>query len=267
MVNMKIGLIGFGAIGSHIARQMKKETRNRKSVEGAGGGASRIAWVVDADIAAKNRMAQAGLRCKFFGSIPAKCGGADLVVEAASQSAVPMLLGCLPHCDVMIMSIGALADKKLLGKVMSAAKKYGRKIYLPSGAIGGLDAIAAADGKIRSVLLETVKDPKSLGREDSKRVVVFEGSAREACRLYPKNVNVSATLSLAGIGFERTRVRIISDPAVKRNIHNITIEAESGSMSFRFENEPFATNPKTSALAALSAISRIKKIGKEMQIG
>ena len=249
MIDMKIGLIGFGAIGSHIARQMK------------------IAWVVDADAAVEKRMAQAGIRCQFYSAVPAKCSGADLVVEAASQSAVPLLLGCLPYCDVMIMSIGALADRKLLGKIASAAKKYRRKIYLPSGAIGGLDAIAAADGKIGSVLLETVKDPKSLGRDDRARTVVFEGSASDACRLYPKNVNVSATLSLAGIGFEKTRVRIISDPEVKRNIHCITVEAETGSMSFRFENEPFAENPKTSALAALSAISRIKKIGNEMQIG
>ena len=248
---MKIGLIGFGAIGSHIARQMKKD----------------IAWAADADKKAGQRMRKAGARCPFYQSVPAKCGGAELVVEAASQNAVPLLLRCLPYCDVMVMSVGALADPKLLGKMLSAAKKYSRKIYIPSGAIGGVDAISSADGKINSVLLETVKDPKSLGREDKKRTVVFEGSAREACRLYPKNVNVSATLSLAGIGFERTRVRIISDPKAKRNIHNITVKAESGSMSFRFENEPFAENPKTSALAALSAISRIRKINEPLQIG
>ena len=248
---MKIGLIGFGAIGSHIARQMKGD----------------IVWVVDADERAGMKMKRAGLGCRFYGSIPAKCRDADLVVEAASQGAVPMLLECLPHCDVMIMSVGALADKRLHGQLVAAAKKYGRKIYLPSGAIGGLDAIASADGKIRSALLETTKDPKSLGRNDTKRTVVFEGSARKACRLYPKNVNVAATLSLAGVGFERTRVRIISDPKVKRNMHCITVKSESGRMQFMFENEPFATNPKTSALAALSAIARIKKIGSAIQIG
>jgi aspartate dehydrogenase len=227
----------------------------------------KVAWVVDADKTAGARMKLAGLKCEFSTAIPAKCGGVDLVVEAASQGAVPMLLKCLPFCDVMIMSVGALADKKLLARLSAVAKEYGRKIYLPSGAIGGLDAIASADGKIRSVLLETVKDQKSLGRTDKKRTVVFEGSAREACRLYPKNVNVAATLSLAGIGFEKTRVRIISDPGAKRNMHTITVKSESGSMQFRFENEPFAENPKTSALAALSAISRIKKIGSTIQIG
>jgi len=248
---MKIGLIGFGAIGSHIARQMKKD----------------IAWVVDADAAAKKRMAAASVRCPFYSSVPAGCGGAALVVEAASQGAVPMLLGCLPYCDVMIMSVGALSGRKLLSGLLASAKRHRHRIYLPSGAIGGLDAVASAGGKIRSMLLETVKDPASLGRKDQKRTVIFEGSAREACRLYPKNVNVSATLSLAGVGFERTKVRIISDPMVKKNIHCITVEAESGSMSFRFENEPFAENPKTSALAALSAISRIRKIKEPIQIG
>lgn len=248
---MKIGLIGFGAIGSHIARRMKKD----------------VAWVVDADAEVKARMMSLKLGCPFYQRVPAGCGGADLVVEAASQPAVPMLLGCLPYCDVMIMSVGALADKRLFGKLMAGVKKYGRRVYLPSGAIGGLDAIASAKGEIRSVLLESVKDPKGFGRSDRKRTVIFEGSARKACRLYPKNVNVAATLSLAGIGFERTRVRIISDPKVRRNTHCITVESGTGRMSFRFENEPFAENPKTSALAALSALARIKKIGSTMQIG
>jgi len=248
---MKIGLIGFGAIGSHIARQMKND----------------IAWVVDADTAAEKKMAATKVRCPFFSAVPKRCGGADLVVEAASQGAVPLLLGCLPYCDVMIMSVGALRDGKLLHKMALLARKHGKKVYLPSGAIGGLDAIASADGKIKSVLLETTKSPSSLGRADKRRTVVFEGSASDACRLYPKNVNVAATLSLSGIGFEKTTVRIISDPTVKRNIHCITVKSESGSMLFRFENEPFAENPKTSALAALSAISRIRKIKEPMQIG
>lgn len=248
---MKIGLIGFGAIGSHLASALKKE----------------LAWVADSDPGARRRMRAAGVRCRFCPTVPAGCKPADLVVEAASQSAVPLLLDCLPHCDVMIMSVGALRDGKLLGKLLASAKRHKRKIYLPSGAIGGVDAIASADGGIRSVLLETVKEPKGLGRSDRRRTVVFEGSAKEACRLYPKNVNVAATLSIAGIGFARTRVRIISDPKARRNMHTIIVEAKSGSMYFRFENEPFAENPKTSALAALSALARIRKIKEPLQIG
>jgi len=248
---MKIGLIGFGSIGSFLAKNLGKE----------------IVWVVDSDPAAAGKMKAAGLKCRYYASVPKKCGGAGLVVEAASQQAVPILLECLPHCDVVAMSVGAFADERLLGRMRRSAEKYGRKIYLPSGAIGGTDAISAVGSSAGSVLLETIKPPASLGRKDRERVVIFEGSAREACRLYPKNVNVSAALSLAGIGFERTRVRIVSDPAAAKNTHRITVESDAGRMVLEFENVPSVGNPKTSALAALSALRRIKKIKDALQIG
>jgi len=248
---MKIGLIGFGGIGKFLAWELGKE----------------IVWVVDSDSRAEKRMREAKLECAFYHSIPEKCGGAELVVEAASQQAVPLLLECLPHCNVMVMSVGALADDGLLRQMETAAKKHGRKIHVPSGAVGGLDAIASVAKKITSLTLETAKPPASLGRDDAKRTVIFEGSAREACRLYPKNVNVSATLSLAGIGFDRTVVRIVSDPAAKANSHRIVVESDAGRMEFLFENAPLADNPKTSALAALSALDRIRKIGGTLQVG
>ncbi len=246
---MRIGIIGFGSIGSFLADNLKKE----------------VAWVVDADPASQQRARKAGFLALSFA--PQGCGGVDLVVEAASQQAVPLLLSCLPFCDVMVMSVGAFADETLLRKMKAAAERYGRKIYLPSGAIGGMDAISAVAGTAKSVLLETTKPPASLGRKDCKRTVIFEGSAREACRRYPKNVNVSATLSIAGVGFGRTRVRIITDPEVKRNTHRITVESAAGKMAFEFENVPSKENPKTSALAALSALSRIRKIKETLQIG
>jgi len=248
---MKIGLVGFGSIGSYLAKNLGKD----------------IIWVVDADLGAETRMRNAGLGCPFYAKIPEKCGGADLVVEAASQQAVPSVLECLQHCDLMAMSVGAFADEKLLERMAGAATKYGRKIYLPSGAIGGLDAVSAVAAGARSVVLETRKPPASLGRSDTARTVIFDGSAREACKLYPKNVNVAATLSLAGIGFEKTRVRIVSDPAEKNNTHKITVESGAGRMEFVFENLPSKENPKTSALAALSALRRIRKIKETVQIG
>jgi len=248
---MKIGLIGFGSIGSYVARRLKGE----------------LVWVVDAEPSVARRMAALGVRCSLHQKIPEKCKGAELVVEAASQEAVPLLLECLPHCDVMVMSVGALADLKLLAKLEKRAREHKRKIYLPSGAIGGLDAISSIASEARSVLLETVKPPASLGRRDRRRTVIFEGSARKACALFPKNVNVSATLALAGVGFEKTKVRIVSDPKVKRNTHHVFVKSAAGSMSFAFENMPSKENPKTSALAALSALSRIRKIKSVLQIG
>ncbi len=250
---MKIGLIGFGSIGAYLAKNIGKD----------------IAWVVDADAKAAERMAAAGLACTFYSAIPEACGEAKLVVEAAGQKAVPMLLECLLHCDVMVMSIGAFSDDALLEKMVEAAEKNRRKIYLPSGAIGGMDAISAlaASGGIISATLETIKPPSSLGRDDLSRTVIFEGSARDACRLYPKNVNVSATLSLAGIGFDRTKVMIVSDPAATANTHRVIVKSKAGNLSLEFENVPSPENPKTSALAALSALRRIGKISETLQIG
>ncbi|MEK7254151.1 MAG: aspartate dehydrogenase [Bacteroidota bacterium] len=248
---MKIGIIGFGAIGSFLAKHLGKE----------------VAWVADISPEAKKRFAASGLKCAFLLSVPEKCGGADLVVEAASQQAVSLLAKCLLHSDVLIMSVGALADEKLLKKLVAAAKKHKRKIHIPSGAIGGTDAISSIGGKLEMIMLETTKPPSSLGRHDAKCTVIFEGSAREACRLYPQNVNVSATLSLAGIGFEKTIVRIVSDPAAKANTHRIFARSKAGTMLLEFENLPSAANPKTSALALQSALRRIKKINEALQIG
>lgn len=248
---MKIGIIGFGAIGGFLAWNLGKE----------------VAWVADISPEAKKRFAASGLGCKFYRAVPAKCGGADLVVEAASQQAVPLLAKCIPHSDVLIMSVGALAEENLLKRLVAAAKKHKRRIHIPSGAIGGTDAISSIGGKLEMVVLETTKPPRSLGRNDSRRTVVFEGSARKACRLYPQNVNVSATLSLSGIGFERTKVRIVSDPAASANTHRIFAESKAGKMKFEFENAPSEENPKTSALALQSALRRIKKINETLQIG
>lgn len=248
---MKIGIIGFGSIGSYLARQLGNE----------------VAWVMDISPEAAKRFKSSGLKCAFHSSIPAKCGEADLVVEAASQKAVPQLASCLRHCDIMIMSVGALADDKVLAALLEAAKKHKRKIHIPSGAIGGTDAISAVDGKLEMIILETTKPPASLGRNDSKRTAIFEGNAREACRLYPQNVNVSATLSLAGIGFDRTIVRIVSDPAAKANTHKIFARSRAGTMVLEFENASSDENPKTSALALLSALRRIRKINETLQIG
>lgn len=248
---MKIGIIGFGSIGSFLAKSLREE----------------VAWVVDISPEAKKRFASSRLKCSFHASIPEKCGGADLVVEAASQKAVPLLADCLPYSDVMIMSVGALADDKLLAELVSLAKKHGRRILIPSGAIGGTDAISAVDGRLEMLMLETTKPPVSLGRKDLKRTTVFEGSAREACRLFPQNVNVSATLSLAGIGFDRTIVRIVSDPAARVNAHKIFARSKAGTMVLEFENAASEENPKTSALALLSALRRIRKINETIQIG
>jgi aspartate dehydrogenase len=206
----------------------------------------------------------------------------DLVVECASQRAVYEVVPAALHarCDLMIMSVGALVDETLRNMVFNLAKQYECKVYLPSGAITGLDGLkSAATAKIYSVTLTTQKPPHSLAgapyiiqnnidieRITSKKTL-FEGTANEAVKAFPTNVNVAATLSLAGIGFGKTKVKIVANPALTRNVHEISVEGEFGKFTTRVENAPSPTNPKTSYLASLSAISTLKKIASPVQVG
>jgi len=206
----------------------------------------------------------------------------DLVVECASQRAAYEVVPTALHarCDVMIMSVGALADEKLRNMTLALAKQYGRKVYFPSGAITGLDGLrSAASANIYSVTLTTQKPPHGLAGAPyviqnnidldriKSKTVLFEGTANDAVKAFPANVNVAATLSLAGIGFEDTKVRIVANPAVTRNIHEISVEGEFGKFTTRVENIPSPINPKTSYLAALSAIATLKKIASPFQVG
>jgi aspartate dehydrogenase len=177
-----------------------------------------------------------------------------VIVEAASQQAVKEYLNkILSHnIHLIVLSVGALLD---LG---TNIKDY--KIHIPSGAIGGLDAISSATlAGIDEAILTTRKNPRSLGREDKDEAVVYEGPAEEAVKLFPRNINVAATLALA-IHPTKLKVRIVSDPNVKRNVHEIKVKWKYGEMLFSFMNEPHPENPKTSALAAWSAINLIKKL-------
>ncbi|WP_342304128.1 aspartate dehydrogenase [Methanolobus sp. ZRKC5] len=206
----------------------------------------------------------------------------DLLVECASQEAVYEVIPAAlhAHCDVMIMSVGAFADEKLHNAIKELAKDNNCKVYLPSGAIVGLDGLkSASTEEIYSVTLTTQKPPRGLAgapyviinkidldKIDGK-TVIFEGPASEAVKAFPANVNVAATLSIAGIGFEKTKVRIVANPALTRNIHEISVEGAFGEFTTRVENVPSPTNPKSSYLASLSAIATLKKISNPFQTG
>jgi len=206
----------------------------------------------------------------------------DLVVECASQRAVYEVVPTALHarCDLMIMSVGALTDKNLRNMMFNLAKQYDCKVYFPSGAITGLDGLkSAAASQIYSVTLTTQKPPRGLAgapyiiqnnidlERITSKTTIFEGTADEAVKAFPANVNVAATLSLAGVGFEKTKVKIVANPALSINVHEISVEGEFGKFTTRVENAPSPTNPKTSYLAALSAISTLKKIASPVQVG
>ncbi len=205
----------------------------------------------------------------------------ELVIEAASHKAVeeygPAALEA--GKDFMMMSVGALGNDSLKERLFSLASLGKGHIYIPSGAVFGTAGLAAASGVgMDEVILETVKPPKGLNNVPyllekgvdvhsiTERTLVFEGSARDAARAFPRNVNVSATLSLVGIGFDRTTVRVYVDPNIRRNSHTVRAKGDFGEAFCRVENVP-SSNPGTSYLAALSAVATLKKIVRGIWIG
>lgn len=198
----------------------------------------------------------------------------DLVVEAASQSALTSYLNpiILLKKDILVMSVGAFANPDFFSEVIKNVEKNDINLYVPSGAIAGIDAIKSVRNSISYVTLTTTKNPDSL--KDSpffkktnltldsikKRTLIFEGSAIEAVQNFPANVNVAALLGLASIGIEKTKVNVIADPSLRINKHEIKVIGKFGELIVRVKNVPSATNPKTSYLAILSVIELLRSI-------
>lgn len=206
----------------------------------------------------------------------------DIVVEAASQDAVrDVSLSVLQNRkDLLIMSVGALLDESVFEILEEACKDFKKTIYLPSGAIAGIDGLKSVKNELETVTLTTIKHPRAL--RDAKffktssispddiveATIIFEGTAKEAVKLFPANINVAALLSIAGLGGEKTLVKIIADPATTRNTHKIEASGKFGKMTFVIENEPDEKNPKTSKLAILSAIEKLRQLcSNDIQVG
>lgn len=198
----------------------------------------------------------------------------DLVVEAASQNALTSYLNpiILLKKDILVMSVGAFANPDFFSEVIKNVEKNDVNLYVPSGAIAGIDAIKSVRSSISYVTLTTTKNPNSL--KDSpffkknnltldsikKRTLLFEGSAVEAVQNFPANVNVAALLGLAGIGVEKTKVNVIADPSLRINKHEIKVIGKFGELIVRVKNIPSPNNPKTSYLAILSVIESLRSI-------
>lgn len=192
----------------------------------------------------------------------------DLVIETASPQAVVEIVPQILQRgkDVIVMSVGALMDPVLRDRLENIAKDNNSRIYAPSGAIVGLDGIKAASiGKIREVSLITRKPPKSLGITAQKETVLYEGTAKDAVLKFPMNINVAAALSIA-CGKE-VDVKIIADPTVDRNSHEVHVVGDFGELRTTTENMRCAINPKTSVLAAYSAIKLLKSLNEHLRIG
>jgi aspartate dehydrogenase len=175
-----------------------------------------------------------------------------VIVEAASQQAVKEYIDKIlaEKIDLIVMSVGALLDLKMKSS----------KIHAPSGAIGGLDAISSAGlAGIEEVILTSRKNPRALDMSNKEEKIVYEGSAEGAVRRFPREMNVAATLALT-VAPSKVKVRVVSDPKVHRNVHEIEVRWKHGDIFLKFSNDPHPENPRTSALAAWSAIKLLKEI-------
>jgi aspartate dehydrogenase len=202
---------------------------------------------------------------------------ADLIVEAATQAALVELAPVILEAgrDLVVLSVGALLDHP---EWVEQAAARSARIHAPSAAIAGLDGLkgAAVDGHLGSVVMETRKPPRGLAGAPGVAgvdldaietpMLVFEGTAREACRAFPANVNVVAAVSLAGLGPDRTRIRIHADPTIERNRHVVTAEGAFGRLRIEIENVP-SENPRTGKLSYLSTIAYLRDLGAPLRVG
>ncbi len=267
---IKVGIIGCGTIGDELARACQKRFSGEVKLEA----------IADTDVA-KARRLQNKLRPKpNLLSTDALIKRCDLVIESASKqisydiAKKALSLGK----DVMVMSVGGLLGKEK--EIFELARTHRCCLYLPSGGVVGIDGLKAADiGQIYRVTLTTRKPPH--GFEDAPYVLkhninlknlkqeklLFEGNAAQAVRGFPKNINVSATLSIAGLGAKKTKVRIIACPHMLVNVHEVYVQGDFGSFYTRTENFPSEQNPRTSRLAILSAVATLDRILRNVKIG
>jgi aspartate dehydrogenase len=285
---LDVTLIGFGAIGQAICRRLGGSAQVRVThVVVRAPGVAAVQLVLDG----------LGGGAQAVADVPPD---ALLAVECAGHEALKthVLSALARGTECAVLSVGALAEPGLPELLADAATRGGTQVHLLSGAIGGIDAIAAARlagleevtytgrkppsawapvatvqaGQVAQTSPTGDSGPNWKGNRPSALVhqaqiaIILEASAREAARLYPKNANVAATVALAGLGLDATRVRLISDPAVTENIHEIHAKGAFGELRIELRGKPLADNPKTSALTVLSALRFLHNHASAMTI-
>ncbi|MGX9964349.1 aspartate dehydrogenase [Roseomonas sp. F4] len=264
---LTVGIAGLGAIGLHLARALDQ------GVEGL-----RLVAVSARD------QAKAAANIAGFRSKPALVGLADLaqadvVVEAAPAAVFEQVAVAAIEAGKIFVpsSVGALLPRMHL---VERARATGARIIVPTGALLGLDAVrAAAEGEVASVTIETRKPPRGLvgapyldlHKIDVTTIttptLIFEGNAFDAAQGFPANVNVAAALALAGIGPERTTVKIWADTTVTRNTHTIKVEAASARLTMTIENVPSEENPRTGKITPLSILACLRGLTSTLKVG
>lgn len=266
---MRLALIGYGNIATTLLTQLGQQL---------GGSLGAVSILARPNAAGA---AQAGLDSAFADLAPERsvctdlpgllAAGPDLVVECAGHSAVQAFVPDLLRAgiDVVLVSIGALADSALHDRLRDAARNGGARLILPAGAVGGVDLLAAlAPAGGLQVTYRGTKPPMAWAGTPAAdtldletldhAAVFFAGTARQAASDFPKNANVAATLALAGAGFEATQVELIADPQAPGNIHEYQVSSPLARYSMRIENLPSAGNAKTSVSTVYSVLREIR---------
>ena len=258
---MRIAIIGTGAIASYVRDALAMTPHT-----------------IAAILVRPEHVSKAPER--FVGSVAGLPGELDVVIDCAGHGALRDHGTAILErgLDLVSVSIGALADTDLSGALEAAAARGNARLHLASGAIGALDCLQAArTGKLEFVTYVGRKPPKGwkdspaetvidLDALQSGAVTHFQGSARDAALQYPKNANVAAAVALAGVGFESTEVRLIADADIFENVHEIEAHGDFGSFQFRISGKSLPDNPRSSALAAMSVVSKLGQMSRRVTI-
>ncbi len=260
---LRVAMIGLGAIGSGVLTLLREDaTLQFERVVVHAGSLGRAAdWLAGHGL----------LHTQAASGLDLQEGRPDIVVECAGHAAIEehLLPALAQGVPCVVTSVGALATPGLPERLDVAARAGGTQVQLVPGAVGAIDALAAARlGGLDRVCYRGRKPPLAWrGTPAEQRVdlaalsseaLIFEGSAREAATLYPKNANVAATLALAGLGLDRTQVRLFADPAVQQNVHQIEAEGAFGSLELTLRCKTLPANPKTSALVVYSVARALR---------
>lgn len=271
--NLRVALLGGGTIGRLVLNQGKQ---------------GRLPGIEFVAVAGRGPQSRGAGLAREYGVPYVTDRGAlaalspQVVLEAASHDAVREHLVPLleRNISVIVLSAGALVDDSLRQAAEAAAARSGALLYVPSGGIGGLDALKTAClAGVDEASIQVAKPPaawKGIPYVESRRIplealkgpaVLFEGPAREGVPYFPQNVNIAAVLALGGIGLDRTTLRVVADPALELNTHTIRVSGKSGRFTVVLENVPAPENPKTSWLACYSAIAALKSLQSRARFG
>ncbi|MBI4358856.1 MAG: DUF108 domain-containing protein [Candidatus Omnitrophica bacterium] len=267
---IRIGIVGCGTIGTALAKAIQQKFHKFAS----------LFYIADiSPLQIKKFLKKVRTKHLQTVSLSELVSKSDFIVETASVQAaceiIPKVLKA--GKDILTLSVGGILKVQNLKRLLARSRGH---IYIPSGGISGIDAVLAAKvGQIRSVQITTRKPLRSFRdapyffkngirlRKIRKPTLIFQGNAEKAIRNFPENVNVAVTLSLAGIGPRKTKVRVFTSPTYRYNMHEIKIEGRFGQVVSKVINLPSKENPKTSALAVGSAIATLEKIFAKMKVG